>query len=147
MIFRNPRRRLILASGPLTACYPHDTLFPSLRPCPFRSNHTLSLLVPTATWPTMSSKHSTQAPPTKPRIVRPDGIVSFCREHIRIALSSESPALPYTINSKFNQSWRSSGRCLWARPGSGFCGRDEVWKGEGCKRQFMRSSRVKELVN
>ena len=38
-------------------------------------------------------------PPAKPRIVRPDGLVGLSREHIRIALSSESPALPYTINS------------------------------------------------
>ena len=109
---RIPRRRLIFASGPLTARNPHDTLSPSLRPCPSRSNRMLSLLVPTAAWPTMSSKHSTQAPPAKPRIVRPDGIVSFCREHIRIALSSESPALPYTINS-YTMTLRSKNVFVW----------------------------------
>jgi len=51
-------------------------------------------------------------PPAKPRLVKPDGLVGLCREHIRIALNSESRALPYTINS-YIMTLRSKSVFVW----------------------------------
>ena len=108
--------RVVVSSSPsdprtLTTRHPNGTHL-SLCPSPFPSDRALPFPSADCDMANDVLQALHPGPPAKPSLVKPDGLVGLCREHIRIALNSESRALPHTINS-YIMTLRSKSVFVW----------------------------------